>query len=76
MFTATKHIHVSYGHRIPAHGSVCRSPHGHTGRIEATCAAAQLPAKGEQTDMVVDFGFLQKLMMDVVHAGINAAPIL
>lgn len=59
----TREIGIDMGHRVPTHGSKCRSLHGHRYRIEAVCAAEVLHEDGEQKDMVLDFGFLKDIMM-------------
>lgn len=53
------------------HGSKCRSIHGHRGTIEVTCAGADLHKSGEQSEMVVDFGFLKNVMMEVIDRAID-----
>ena len=61
-FRITRHIEIDAGHRIMTHGSKCRHLHGHRYRIEAECQAYHLQASGEQTGMVLDFGFLKEEM--------------
>src|SRR5262245_38370502 len=53
------------------HGSKCKSLHGHRGTIEVTCAGQALHSSGEQSQMVLDFGFLKEVMMDVIDASID-----
>jgi 6-pyruvoyltetrahydropterin/6-carboxytetrahydropterin synthase len=53
------------------HGSKCRSIHGHRGTIEVTCVGASLQSSGEQSDMIIDFGFLKQVMMDIVDRSID-----
>jgi 6-pyruvoyltetrahydropterin/6-carboxytetrahydropterin synthase len=67
-FTVTRQIGIDAGHRVMTHGSKCRHLHGHRYTIEATCVADHLQGAGEQSDMVVDFGFLKDGMMDVIDA--------
>ncbi len=55
------------GHRVPEHGSKCRNLHGHRYTIQATCRGL-LGDAGEQSGMVVDFGFLKALMMEKIDA--------
>ncbi len=62
-FTVTRQIAIDAGHRVLTHGSKCRHLHGHRYTIEATCLAEHLQAAGEQSDMVLDFGFLKDAMM-------------
>ena len=71
MFTITREIGVDYGHRVMTHGSKCKNIHGHRGKIEVTCAGQSLHETGEQQDMVLDFGFLKEVMMDVVDKAID-----
>jgi 6-pyruvoyltetrahydropterin/6-carboxytetrahydropterin synthase len=62
-FTVTRQIAIDAGHRVMTHGSKCRHLHGHRYTIEASCLADHLQAGGEQSDMVLDFGFLKEEMM-------------
>jgi 6-pyruvoyltetrahydropterin/6-carboxytetrahydropterin synthase len=62
-FTVTRQIAIDAGHRVMTHGSKCRHLHGHRYTIEATCRADRLQAGGEQSDMVLDFGFLKDEML-------------
>src|SRR5271167_1855212 len=70
-FSITRSIGVDYGHRVMTHGSKCKSIHGHRGTVEVTCASAELHSSGEQSDMVLDFGFLKDVMMNVVDRSID-----
>lgn len=67
-FTVTRRIEIDSGHRIMTHGSKCRHIHGHRYVVEATTVAASLHDTGEQSGMVVDFGFLKGAMMEVIDA--------
>ena len=64
-FVVTRSIGIDAGHRIMTHGSKCKHLHGHRYTIEATCEAieGQLHEEGEQTGMVLDFGFLKEEML-------------
>ena len=62
-YTVTRQIAIDAGHRVMTHGSKCRHLHGHRYTIEATCVAAHLQPFGEQSDMVLDFGFLKNDML-------------
>ncbi|MTJ82868.1 MAG: 6-carboxytetrahydropterin synthase [Telmatospirillum sp.] len=62
-YTVTRQIDIDAGHRVLTHASKCRHLHGHRYRIEATCLADHLQDTGEQSDMVLDFGFLKEAMM-------------
>ncbi len=67
-FTVTRQIAIDAGHRVMTHGSKCRHLHGHRYTIEATCIADHLQAAGEQSDMVLDFGFLKDEMVAAIDA--------
>jgi 6-pyruvoyltetrahydropterin/6-carboxytetrahydropterin synthase len=64
-----REIGIDCGHRVPDHASKCRSPHGHRYRIIATCSGDVLEKQGEaEHGMVIDFGHIKKIMMDVFDA--------
>jgi len=65
-FRVSRRIEIDAGHRIMTHGSKCRHIHGHRYGVEAVCEAAHLHEDGEQTGMVVDFGFLKDEMMRAI----------
>ena len=67
-FTVTRQISIDAGHRVMTHGSKCRHLHGHRYTIEAVCLSDHLQNRGEQSDMVVDFGFLKEEMMAEIDA--------
>lgn len=67
-FLVTRRIGIDAGHRIRLHGSKCRHIHGHRYEVEATCQATGLHREGEQSGMVLDFGFLKEEMMRVIDA--------
>jgi 6-pyruvoyltetrahydropterin/6-carboxytetrahydropterin synthase len=71
VFSITRSIGVDYGHRVMTHGSKCKSIHGHRGTIEVTCAGSALHRSGEQADMVLDFGFLKDVMINVIDNSID-----
>jgi len=64
-YSVTRQIAIDAGHRIMTHGSKCRHPHGHRYTIEATCSATtgRLHDQGEQSGMLLDFGFLKEEML-------------
>ncbi len=69
--TAVVHreIGIDCGHRVPDHASKCRSPHGHRYRIITTCAGEVLNQPGaNEHGMVIDFGTIKRLMMDILDA--------
>ena len=65
-FRITRFIEIDAGHRIMTHGSKCRHIHGHRYRIEAECEAPDVQPSGEQTGMVLDFGFLKEEMLALI----------
>lgn len=65
-FRVTRRIEIDAGHRIMTHGSKCRHLHGHRYAVEAVCEARTLHRDGEQTNMVVDFGFLKEEMVRAI----------
>jgi len=65
-FTITRRLEIDAAHRVPHHGSKCFAVHGHRYVIEAKCAGPTISA-GEQTGMVMDFGFLKQCMVEVIH---------
>ena len=67
-YRVSRRIEIDAGHRIMTHGSKCRHLHGHRYAIEAVCEAGDLHHDGEQTDMVVDFGFLKEEMVAAIDA--------
>jgi len=65
-FRITRFIEIDAGHRIMTHGSKCRHIHGHRYRIEIECQAPDVQPSGEQTGMVLDFGFLKEEMLTII----------
>ena len=65
LHTITRRIEIDAGHRVPHHGSKCFNLHGHRYVIEAECAGP-LAEDGEQTGMVLDFGFLKAAMVSEI----------
>lgn len=65
-YRIARRIEIDAGHRIMTHGSKCRHLHGHRYGIEAVCEAVDLHHDGEQTDMVLDFGFLKEEMLAAI----------
>ncbi len=72
MFRITRQIGIDMGHRVPHHGSKCFNPHGHRYTIEAICGG-ELRETGEETGMVLDFGFLKEEMMRVIDGPFDHA---
>ncbi len=69
-YTVTRRLEIDAGHRVMTHGSKCRHLHGHRFVIEAECRAGVhgLHVSGEQSDMVIDFGFLAEALAREVEA--------
>lgn len=64
-----REIGIDTGHRVPDHGSKCRSCHGHRYRIIATCLGEVVERDGnEENGMVIDFGNIKQYMMDTFDA--------
>jgi len=76
MITATRIIGVDAAHRVPNHGSKCRSLHGHRYTFEATAGAEQLQTAGEAEGMVIDFGVLKEAMMFIIDRLIDHGMIM
>jgi 6-pyruvoyltetrahydropterin/6-carboxytetrahydropterin synthase len=55
------------GHRVTNHGSKCKNLHGHRYRITATLQGGLIQS-GEQEGMVLDYGFVKKIMMDEIDS--------
>lgn len=66
MYNISREIGIDAAHRVPTHGSKCANLHGHRYRIIAEVSALLLHQVGEQSHMVLDFGFLKKLMVDEI----------
>ena len=66
VFTITRRIEIDAAHRVPDHKSKCFAIHGHRYVIEAM-AQGDLFHSGEQRGMVMDFGFLKEIMVQVIH---------
>lgn len=69
------YIEIDAAHRVPMHESKCRNLHGHRYRITARVEAAQL-GDGAQDGMVLDFGFVKKLMKDFIDENCDHGVIL
>lgn len=68
----TKKIEIDYGHTLPNHYSFCSQIHGHRGVIEATVEGEISHVSGSSDQgMVMDFGFLKKIMMEQIHAKLD-----
>jgi 6-pyruvoyltetrahydropterin/6-carboxytetrahydropterin synthase len=73
----SKEVEFDAGHRVPTHGSKCRSPHGHRYRIRATCEGPIVddPASTDH-GMLVDFGDVKALLTERVHDRFDHAMIV
>lgn len=74
-FDITREIGIDAAHRVPLHGSKCRNLHGHRYTIQATCSGPLVDA-GEQSGMVLDFGFLKEEMMAEIDAPCDHGTII
>lgn len=74
-FEITREIGIDAAHRVPDHASKCFNLHGHRYTILATCRGPLIDS-GEQTGMVVEFGFLKEEMMAVCDTPADHATIL
>lgn len=64
----TRKIEIDMGHRVTNHGSKCRNVHGHRYVIEAEVEGVVQEAAGEAQGMVIDFGALKSVMMEVIDS--------
>lgn len=75
--TVSKEIEFDAGHRVPDHGSKCRSPHGHRYRVRVTCSGDVVDEAGAADNgMVVDFGDLKRWMTELLHDPLDHAMIV
>lgn len=66
--TITKSIEWDMGHRIPAHDSKCRHPHGHRYRCEVSLSGDLMRSPGSPDEgMVLDFGDVKGLLVDEIE---------
>ena len=63
-FLVSKEVEFDYGHRIALHNSKCRNLHGHRGKLRATFSGP-LQTEGSSTGMVIDFGDLKAILMEL-----------
>jgi len=73
LVSISKEVEFDAGHRVPAHKSKCRNPHGHRYRVRVLCEGVIQPTDAGSTGgMLVDFGdlkyFLQTLAGLLDHA--------
>jgi|SRR5690606_13568880 len=65
-FRVTKEVEFDTGHRVPLHESKCRNLHGHRYKVKAN-VVGPLKSAGSETGMVVDFGYIKRLLTTDVH---------
>lgn len=71
-YLISREIGIDAGHRVMDHRSKCRNLHGHRYKVQAWCRGPLFPS-GEQTGMVLDFGFLKEEMMERIDAPFDHA---
>jgi 6-pyruvoyltetrahydropterin/6-carboxytetrahydropterin synthase len=59
-----KVFEVESGHQLSKHPSKCRSPHGHSRRIEVVLEANRLDAR----DMVCDFTVIKEMTQEIMES--------
>jgi 6-pyruvoyltetrahydropterin/6-carboxytetrahydropterin synthase len=74
-FQIVREIGIDAGHRVPDHYSKCKNQHGHRYTIQAVCTG-ELAVEGSEAGMVMDFGFLKELMMEIIDNNCDHANIL
>jgi len=73
----TKEIEIDLGHRVTNHKSKCASLHGHRYKIEVGVDDKIVETKGVSDEgMVMDFGDLKEIMMEVLDRGFDHGMVL
>lgn len=73
----TKEIEIDMGHRVTNHKSKCASLHGHRYKIEVGVDDQVVNTKGSSDEgMVMDFGDLKEVMMDVLDKQFDHGMVL
>lgn len=70
MFTIMRKIEIDAGHRVPFHTSKCKSLHGHRYTVEISLSSkAVIDSDGGDSEagMLMDFGIVKEILMDVIH---------
>lgn len=70
LVTVMRQIELDAGHRVPHHESKCRSLHGHRYKIQVELVAPEVvPTQAGQSEsgMVMDFGLIKTVLMEVIH---------
>ena len=64
-----KEVEFDMGHRVPAHNSKCKHPHGHRYKVRAVLAGTTVPDDMQVNDsgMLMDFGHIKDILMVNVH---------
>lgn len=67
LFTVTKSVTISYGHRVPSHKSKCHNSHGHGGKIEVMVEGPLVVEgnKDSSEGMVIDFSDIKTALTEV-----------
>lgn len=72
MYTVTRELSFSYGHRLLQHEGKCGRIHGHNGRLRVTLASEKLDPAG----MVVDFFDIKKALSGWIDGTLDHRLIL
>jgi len=73
----TKEIEIDMGHRVTNHKSKCASLHGHRYKIEVGVDDQVIQTPGSSDEgMVMDFGDLKEVMMDVLDKNFDHGMVL
>lgn len=66
MFEIEKTYKFEAGHLLDHHDGKCRHPHGHSYLLKITIRAADLIAIGPETNMVMDFFSISKVVKPMI----------
>jgi 6-pyruvoyltetrahydropterin/6-carboxytetrahydropterin synthase len=72
MYSVTKIIHFSYGHRLLDYQGKCRHLHGHNGKVEIELSAKRLDRRG----MVRDFTEIRRAIQEWIDVRLDHKMIL
>ncbi len=72
MYSISRVIHFSYGHRLLNYQGKCANLHGHNGRVEIEVSASQVDSLG----MVMDFYEIRKKIGDWIDQNLDHRMIL
>ena len=77
LFRITREIGIDAAHRVPEHGSKCRSLHGHRYTVQATWEGALVTQAGDAAEgMVEDFSQLKQWMLEEIDLPCDHGTIL